>query len=87
MRVLLWLLFAVSLVTLLLLFVRNKYALHVVGKIAMIGVVSVLLLYAVNWIGAIYSFHLPINSATVATVGLLGLPGLALVTAVQFFIL
>lgn len=87
MQVLLWLLFAVSLLTLLLLFLRNKYAQHVLAKTAMIGVVSVVLLYTVNWIGSIYSFHLPINGVTVTTVGVLGLPGLALVAAVKLFIL
>ena len=83
----LWVLFVGSLLLLLVLLIRNRYSIQVLGKIGMIGVCSVLLLYAANWVGGEYSFHLPINGATVTTVGILGLPGLALLVAVQAFVL
>ncbi|MBC8081182.1 MAG: pro-sigmaK processing inhibitor BofA family protein [Gorillibacterium sp.] len=82
----LWVLFVGSLLLLLILLVRNRYSTQVLAKIGMVGVCSVLLLYAANWVGGEY-IHLPINGVTVTAVGVLGIPGLALLVAVQSFVL
>ena len=87
MRLGLWAIFGGSLFMLTLLLFRNRHSMQVLSKIAMIGVCSVLLLYVFNWVGGVYSFHLPINGITVTAVGFLGLPGLALLMAVQAFLL
>lgn len=40
-----------------------------------------LFVFAVNWVGGYFNFHLPFNPATALTAGFLGLPGvIALVT-------
>ncbi|MDN4527698.1 pro-sigmaK processing inhibitor BofA family protein [Fictibacillus fluitans] len=48
--------------------------------------IGALLLFFLNTAGASYDIHVPINAATVFISGLLGLPGLASLAAIQYFI-
>ena len=47
------------------------------------GVMGAVALWAVNLLGALVSFHVAINPFTAMAVGFLGLPGAALVVALQ----
>ena len=47
------------------------------------GVMGALALWAVNLLGALAGFHVEINPFTAMAVGFLGLPGAALVAALQ----
>ena len=47
------------------------------------GVMGALMLWAINLLGALMGFHVEINPFTAMAVGFLGLPGAALVAALQ----
>ncbi|KLI01955.1 pro-sigma K processing regulatory protein [Sporolactobacillus inulinus CASD] len=55
-----------------------------IGKLAVRLVVGALLLFLLNVIGESFSMHIPINLATAAVSGLLGLPGLAALIIIKF---
>lgn len=44
-----------------------------------------LVLWALNWIGLLAGFHLPLNPVTGMVVGVLGLPGLGAIIVLQRF--
>lgn len=50
------------------------------------GVLGALALYAMNLLGALAGFSVPINPFTALAVGFLGLPGAAMVAALQFLL-
>jgi inhibitor of the pro-sigma K processing machinery len=87
MRILMWGLLAGSLILLVTLLFRNRLAGQLLAKWGLAAAAAAVLLYAANWFGASYGFHLPINGGTVALVGILGLPGLGLLAAVQWVVL
>ncbi|MFT8312563.1 MAG: pro-sigmaK processing inhibitor BofA family protein [Sporolactobacillus sp.] len=55
-----------------------------IGKLAVRLVVGALLLFLLNVIGESFSMHIPINLATSAVSGLLGLPGIAALVIIKF---
>nr|WP_290446642.1 pro-sigmaK processing inhibitor BofA family protein [Sporolactobacillus shoreicorticis] len=55
-----------------------------IGKLAVRLVVGALLLFLLNVIGESFSMHIPINLATSAVSGLLGLPGIAALIIIKF---
>jgi inhibitor of the pro-sigma K processing machinery len=57
------------------------------GQGAVKLVIGVLLLFFFNVFGASLGLHLPINIFTALTIGFLGLPGLASLTALHIFVL
>ncbi|BBN97325.1 pro-sigmaK processing inhibitor BofA family protein [Sporolactobacillus terrae] len=57
-----------------------------IGKLAVRLVVGALLLFLLNVIGESFSMHIPINLATAAVSGFLGLPGLAALMIIKFSI-
>ncbi|WP_058300979.1 pro-sigmaK processing inhibitor BofA family protein [Gorillibacterium timonense] len=87
MRMIMWGMLAGSLVLLIAVLFRNREAIQWLTKWGLAAVAAAILLYAANWFGASYDFHIPINGGTVALVGLLGVPGLALLAAVRWTIL
>ncbi|WP_438434033.1 pro-sigmaK processing inhibitor BofA family protein [Gorillibacterium sp. sgz500922] len=87
MRIFMWGLLTGSLVLLAVLLFRNRQAGRLLAKWGLAASVAAVLLYAANWFGASYGFHLPINGGTVALIGILGMPGLALLAAVQWFVI
>ncbi|SFG25409.1 pro-sigmaK processing inhibitor BofA family protein [Sporolactobacillus nakayamae] len=55
-----------------------------VGRLAIRFVVGALLLFLLNVIGESFSMHIPINLATAAVSGLLGIPGIAALVIIKF---
>ncbi|MEO3946113.1 pro-sigmaK processing inhibitor BofA family protein [Gorillibacterium sp. CAU 1737] len=87
MRWIVWSVLVCSFLILVLVLMRNRESRQLLMKAGLAVAAAALLLYATNWFGASYDFHIPINGGTVALVGLLGLPGLALLAAVQWVVL
>ncbi len=46
--------------------------------------ISLIIIIAVNFIGAYLGYHVPINPVSVMTIGLLGAPGFVMVTFLSF---
>ncbi|MCL1632244.1 pro-sigmaK processing inhibitor BofA family protein [Sporolactobacillus sp. CPB3-1] len=55
-----------------------------IGRLAVRLLVGALLLFLLNVIGESFSMHIPINLATSAASGLLGLPGIAALIIIKF---
>ncbi|RBW67324.1 pro-sigmaK processing inhibitor BofA family protein [Bacillus taeanensis] len=49
--------------------------------------IGALLLFFLNAFGTLVNLHIPINLATASVSGLLGIPGLAALAAIEYFIL
>lgn len=78
-----WGIFLVSLSSLVLVMLRNRTAAAWVSTMGLHIVAAAVLLYGVNWFGASADFHIPINGTTLATIGVLGVPGLMLLAALK----
>lgn len=50
-------------------------------------VVGLLFLFFLNAFGSLFDYQIPINFVTASTAGLLGVPGIALLVAIDYFIL
>lgn len=57
------------------------------GRLVMKVTVGVLFLFFFNVFGASFGLHIPINIFTASIVGLLGVPGMACLTAIDVFLL
>jgi len=49
------------------------------------SVIGGIALLAINYIGAIFNFHIPLNLASAFIVGALGIPGIILLTVLKVF--
>ncbi|MCL6594563.1 MAG: pro-sigmaK processing inhibitor BofA family protein, partial [Alicyclobacillus sp.] len=49
-------------------------------------VLGCLFIYAVNWVGQQFHFHLPLNPVTALTAGFLGIPGLVALVALHLWL-
>ena len=78
-----WGMFVVSLSLLILLVLQNRHAGAWLGKMGLRFVVAALVLFGLNLVLEQLDVRIPINFATIGAVGLLGLPGLALLVAVK----
>lgn len=78
-----WGLFLVSASALALLLLRNRYAVSWLVTVGLHLVAAAVLLYAVNWGGSYFDFHIPVNVSTIAAIGILGIPGLMLLVALK----
>ena len=56
-------------------------------KLIINSILGIILLYIVNLIGGIWNFHIGINVVTAIVVGILGIPGIVLLTIMQLFII
>ncbi len=56
------------------------------GKVAARSAVAFFAIWAINVLGGFVGFHLGLNLYSVLSVGLLGLPGAALLVAVKFLL-
>ncbi|MFM9331666.1 pro-sigmaK processing inhibitor BofA family protein [Paenibacillus mesotrionivorans] len=83
MEYLWWAVFLLSLSSLVLLVLRNSSAGAWLKTLGLHVIAAALLLYAVNWVGQRYMFQVPINAYTLSTIGVLGVPGLALLVALK----
>ncbi|WP_077305906.1 pro-sigmaK processing inhibitor BofA family protein [Terribacillus halophilus] len=50
-------------------------------------IIGVFLLFLFNVVGALAGLHIPINAATAVLVGVLGIPGIVSLAAIQYFLL
>ncbi|NEU32678.1 pro-sigmaK processing inhibitor BofA [bacterium LRH843] len=57
------------------------------GNIAVKFIIGALMLFFVNAIGTFIDIHIPINGATAAVSGILGVPGVILLILVKQFII
>lgn len=83
MHMIWWAVFIVSVSALVLLVLRSRVAAAWLMTMALHMVVAAVLLYLVNGFGATYDFRIPINASTVAAIGVLGIPGLAMLIAMK----
>ncbi|MFP7170656.1 pro-sigmaK processing inhibitor BofA family protein [Terribacillus sp. 7520-G] len=60
------------------------FSLMIKGSIRV--VLGVFLLFLFNVVGALAGLHIPINAATAVLAGLLGIPGIASLAAIQYFL-
>lgn len=54
-------------------------------KILINGVIGIVLLYLANYLGAFFSFTLPINAVTALIAGFLGIPGIIFLVIFKLF--
>ncbi|EIT83790.1 inhibitor of the pro-sigma K processing machinery [Fictibacillus macauensis ZFHKF-1] len=57
------------------------------GRLLIRMAIGAVLLFFLNTAGSSFHVHVPINVATVSVSGILGLPGIASLAAIQYFIL
>lgn len=85
-------------VKMMLIYVACIIGIFIVGKIFIVpiklilkfvlnSILGVVLLYVINIVGETWGLHIGINLVTALTVGILGIPGAALLAVLGFFIL
>ncbi|QSO47906.1 pro-sigmaK processing inhibitor BofA family protein [Alicyclobacillus mengziensis] len=55
-------------------------------KLAKSAAIGCLFVFAVNWIGQYFHYHLPFNAFTALTAGFLGLPGVGMLVALNVWL-
>lgn len=55
-------------------------------KLVINSIFGGILIYVVNWIGSIFSFHIGLNFITAILVGILGIPGAVLLVIIKLLI-
>ena len=80
-------LFAGSLAALLFVLVRHRVSWGGLNHFGLHVAAAALFLYLLNGSGLISGFHIPLNPSTIATVTLLGVPGIALILGLQWSVL
>jgi inhibitor of the pro-sigma K processing machinery len=78
-----WGIFLVSVSMLVLLVLRSRSAAAWLATMGIHVVTAAALLYFINWLGQSLDFRIPINAPTIAAIGTLGVPGLALLVALK----
>ncbi len=56
------------------------------GKLLMRSAVAFCVMWAVNVVGGFFGFHIGLNLISALTVGLFGVPGIALLLAVRYLV-
>lgn len=83
-----WLiLFIISAVLLLIVLFRTRPQIRWFGYALLHVIVAAIVLFLLNGTGLLGEIHIPINLATVLTVAILGVPGLALLAAIKLTVL
>lgn len=77
---------AVALIVLFFLMKLFSGKLKHVGVLLLRALVAFFGIWAVNIVGGFFGFHVGLNLLTAFTLGLLGIPGAALILAVKYFI-
>lgn len=75
---------------LLLIFIIGKVMLvpfKLVTKLMLNAVVGGIVLWVINYFGAMANFHIPLNPITALAVGFLGVPGIVLLIVIQQIIM
>ena len=73
--------FGIGLLILWILFKVFRWPLKVLGKLIVNAIMGAIVLVLVNLIGGFFGFTLPITAFTSLIVGLLGVPGVAIIAA------
>lgn len=55
-------------------------------KLVINSIFGAILIYAINWVGSIFSFHIGLNFITAILVGILGVPGAVLLIIIKLLI-
>lgn len=55
-------------------------------KLVINSIFGGILIYVVNWVGSIFSFHIGLNFITAILVGILGIPGAVLLVIIKLLI-
>lgn len=55
-------------------------------KLVINSIFGGILIYGINWIGSIFSFHIGLNFITAILVGILGVPGAVLLVIIKLLI-
>ncbi|MBD2860368.1 MULTISPECIES: pro-sigmaK processing inhibitor BofA family protein [Paenibacillus] len=74
----------ISSILLVVVLMRRKHSRQWIGYAVLHIVVAAFLLYFVNLAGSYYDFRIPVNMPTVATVLMLGVPGLLMLVGLKF---
>ena len=82
-----WGMLSLSSAFLLYVAIKNKSAGRWLGQLGLNFILAALLLYVLDILSTYTHFSLPINGITLSTIGLLGLPGLLLLTTVKLVVL
>ncbi len=72
---------------LLLLLGAPVNSIRYVGQGAIRLIIGALFLFFLNTFGSVFDYYIPINLATIAVSGFLGIPGLLALLAIDFFII
>ena len=78
--------FGIGLLILWILFKVFRWPLKVLGKLIVNAIMGAIVLVLVNLIGGFFVFTLPITAFTSLIVGLLGVPGVAIIAAWVFLL-
>ncbi len=70
-----------------LLLLRNRFAIQWLGALSLHVVFAAVLLYIMNLFTPYTHFELPLNAVTVGIVSILGIPGLAVLTALKLWVI
>ncbi|GFN34003.1 pro-sigmaK processing inhibitor BofA family protein [Paenibacillus xylaniclasticus] len=74
----------VSSISLILVLIRNRYSLEWIRRLALHLILAAIGLYAINYSGLIDGWEVPLNFATIGTVMVLGIPGIALIVGLRY---
>lgn len=55
-------------------------------KLILNSILGGVLIYVINLVGAMFSFHIGLNYVTIILIGILGVPGAFLLTALKLFL-
>lgn len=66
---------------------KNKVKISWIGYAIMNITIAAVLLYIMNLTGFMGEYRIPINAITVGVIGILGIPGIALLLAVKLIII
>lgn len=55
-------------------------------KLILNSILGVVIIYIINVVGRMFSFHIGLNYITIVIVGILGVPGAFLLTALKLFL-
>lgn len=55
-------------------------------KLVINSIFGAILIYGINWIGSLFSFHIGLNFITAILIGILGIPGTVLLLIIKLLI-
>lgn len=87
MKLIMLIMLIVSAISLLYVLLRQRGAWQVAMTFCLHGVMAFVLLYLVNSTGWLAGIQVATNASTLVTVGVLGIPGLALLVTLQTYLI